>query len=199
MKVTKLVKHFIGSNSGSIAALEFAVLLPIFLILVIGGFEFNRYIVAKNKFQQASSNIVDYLSQQEALCNNEISRVASHAILPLVKYVKKGNQGVDLFTGYGGGCGRVPCQLWQQKHGGQQAGCEVPNYTVEGLPGGMVLAPGDNYIVYQNCRLYQPAMPIVNNFVTTFSPSNPLKMYSYAIFRPRNGDITSLTPYGQCN
>lgn len=57
-----MLKRFFKDNSG-IAAIELAMLLPIFLIMLISGYEVGRYIMILNKIQSAGYTLSNIVAQ----------------------------------------------------------------------------------------------------------------------------------------
>lgn len=67
------IKNYVNGitrNEYGVAAIEFALVLPILLLLLIGSVELTRFVLVNQKVEKVASQIADYVSQVEDPTNN---------------------------------------------------------------------------------------------------------------------------------
>lgn len=72
-----------GAATAGLAALEFALILPIMVVLYLGGFEVSEAFMINRKVTHATSALGDMVAQAEDICDSEMANIldAAEAIL----------------------------------------------------------------------------------------------------------------------
>lgn len=179
-----MLQRFIRNNRG-VAALELVLLAPIFLIMVISGFEVGRYVMIMNKLQSAGftlSNIVAQTWPATVLNACDTSRLSEETLrnitagMPTLMEPFSGDQTdlkviVSSLQKVGAAGGGSLNMAWQQESG------ELGEYTseIEGAAGaaavisdgavsGQLIAGLDNtenVLVLEAFYRYRPIFPAI--------------------------------------
>lgn len=68
------VRRF-GADRRAVSAIEFALILPILLLLLMGSFDVTRAIDAKNKTVMLSRTIADFVAQNSSVTTTELANI----------------------------------------------------------------------------------------------------------------------------
>ncbi|MBW7851550.1 MAG: pilus assembly protein [Rhodospirillales bacterium] len=166
-------------------ALEFGLLLPFLVVLLLGGIEAGRLLVLGQKIERVAGTLADLVSQAEALTAAEVD-----ALLVAAKHIASPFQfedaGAVIVSSVGlDGRGR-PVVNWQRKGGGQLAVSSSvgrPGRRAT-LPAGFSIRSGETVIVAES---YYDFHPLV--FGQVFPPRI---VQHLALFRPRLGALETL-------
>ena len=81
-RTTNTFKEFRDGTSG-VSAVEFAVLMPVMTLLLLGSFDIARAITVKAKTSQLSSTISDFVSQNQTITEDDLDGIiaASKTVL----------------------------------------------------------------------------------------------------------------------
>jgi Flp pilus assembly protein TadG len=80
--MTSLLRRF-AHDTGAVSAVEFAVLLPVLLLLLLGSFDIARAIDVKTKTTLLSRTVSDFVSQNESITPADLASIvqASRSVL----------------------------------------------------------------------------------------------------------------------
>jgi Flp pilus assembly protein TadG len=172
-------------NQRGVAALEFALSLPLLILLMFGVVEITRFILVGQMVTNVSRTMADLSSQGKTMTEAELTSLFS-----ATKFVAKpfdmqtnGKVIVSSISVTGGGS---PDMNWQRSHG-DLAGVS----SAIGIPGNsLILPPGftvrEGYTVIA-AEAYYDFSPIVFSWITP-----PRRLYRASYFRARLGALTTL-------
>ena len=195
-------KHFLSgfkSSQDGVAYLEFAICLPVLIIMLMGAIEMTRFIIITQKVEKTAFTLSDIISQGKTISTSDLDKMmyaASQVMLPytmagdgrvVVSSVKQDNSVNSLPTIQWqyvsqGANGSWAGQTSQLGAGGTNA---TPGSTVI-LPGNLTLNDQDNVVVTEVFYNYQPL--IASNGVI---PGR--RIYKVSVFKPRLGDLSTLS------
>lgn len=178
-------------RSDGVAAMEFALNLPLLLILGFGGFEVSRLLLAQQKTDKIAYIVADVISQSttSTLNNAQISQILTAAaqVMNPFPFGAKGFVIVNSVTQTGvPSVSNKPKVTWQRTGGGSmtkpsQVGTSGNNAV---LPGGITLVDKDNVIVVEVFYQYTPL------FGAGYVASQ--QFYRTATYKPRLGSLTTV-------
>ncbi len=182
----KFIRHLLRSQRG-IAAMEFALTLPIWVIFLLGLCDGTFYMLKSEKTDRIAYSVTDIVTQYQAisLSNlNDIVLAASQLMLPF----QFSSNGVIIITSIYQPPGGSPTICWQYSGGGtllktSQFGTAngspvCANGSPATLPSGLTLNDNDNVIISE---VYYSFSPLFMND-TIFPPTN---IYRLAVYKPR--------------
>lgn len=182
----------LGRNRQGIALIEFAIVLPVFMLLFIGSVETARYLLFREKLESSATQMLNIINQSSNV--NKASLDNLYAAFPdLIKpYV---SDDVQIITTQivNPASGETNCQAvasWQYPEGGSRiapkVGGPVDTRTIS-------LLGGDNIVAIEVFATYKP---LVDSSVTrSILGQNPL-IYAYTYEHARYGQF-SLDPVTQ--
>lgn len=109
------LSRFISDNK-AVAAIEFALIVPILLALFLGGFEITRYVLIYQKVSKTTSSISDLISRSNELYENDISNSFNAIEHLLAPYYVEGEVKVIISSIMYDGSGNL--LNWQRCGGG---------------------------------------------------------------------------------
>ncbi len=163
-----------------VAAVEFAIALPILVVLLIGGAEYTRYCVANQKLERVTASVADLTSQAQSLSLAELQTIFGvvDTMLRPFSIDESGKVIVSSVSGQGS----KAVVKWQESYGGSgdqtKVGAKGATAT---LPSGLTLRDGENVIVCETFMLFEPMF--VSDLI------NEARLYRVAAFRPRFGSL----------
>jgi Flp pilus assembly protein TadG len=168
-----------------VTLVEFALVAPILVTMIIGGFEISRYVLIQQKLNGVSASMADLVAQAETLSAAELSSLFT-SVDYLIKPFEFGSDGVVIVSSIGAVNGGAPTVFWQRKGGGTLThGSEFGNEGQPAtLPTGFVIRSGESMIVAEVFFTYSPLLG--EKFVTT------KELYHRAFLRPRFGALQQL-------
>jgi Flp pilus assembly protein TadG len=177
-----LLRRFRGDGRG-VAAIEFALILPILVLLTLGCFEVPRYVLLWQRIERASSGVSDLVAQaDEPMTANQMSDIMSAAKIMMQPYAifNAGNIVVTSINNPTGGGGvkntwRISCPS------GVAGTLGAINATPVGLPAGLSPTLDNEVLVTEVSFTYTPV------FSTIIYQGNTLKAIAYT--RPRNHNL----------
>ncbi|MHA1571860.1 MAG: TadE/TadG family type IV pilus assembly protein [Alphaproteobacteria bacterium] len=176
----RLLKR-IRRHQGGAIVIEFAAALPVFVLLLMGGFEFARFAMANQKVARVGGLVNDYVAQATAMDTAQINDLFAAAQRIAAPFDLAAQGAVIVTTVEGTGSG--PEVLWQQTG----AGALVASSAI-GAPGGVATLPvgltvddNESIVVTEVFFEYQPV------FVGSVVPSSQL--YYQSFNRPRSALI----------
>jgi Flp pilus assembly protein TadG len=192
MAMRNWLKRLFGfrrDDRGALVA-EFALMLPMMMVLMMGGAEVGRFVLINQKMDRAAASMADLVAQEEKMTTATMTGLFN-AVSPTMTPFTMGSSGVMIVSAIGLS-GTTPKVLWQRKGGGSLS--VASKIGVEGgnaaLPTGLMLSTGQTLIVAE----------IVYNFTTLFVPNTYTigiienqQLYHRAFFRPRLGLLDTIT------
>jgi Flp pilus assembly protein TadG len=176
--VRSKIRDIIKDKSGNVA-IEFALLLPIMILLLLGTFEIANYVLCYNKVSRVNSSIAD-MSSRSSLTPNALTAIIATA--PIIgKPFNYGTNGrVILTTVYKASSGTAAIIEQQIVGSGSisvtsKIGTAINNAAT--LPAGFTISAGDRILISETFFTYTP---IFSNIVTL-----PINLYDQAIYRLR--------------
>jgi Flp pilus assembly protein TadG len=185
-RLRKLLGRFRRDRRG-VAAIEFALIVPILLLLALGCFEVPRYVLLWQRLERAASGVSDLVAQaDEPMTSTQMTDIMSAAKILMLPYdvITNGSIVVTSINNPTGGTGvkntwRVFCGTVNST-GKLGAVGATPSSTA--LP--TALSPSlDNEVLVT--EIYFNFTPVFkNNFIYTGST-----LYAVAYTRPRNHNL----------
>lgn len=184
MQIRKYLLSLLKSTEG-VAMVEFALVLPILLIMFLNGYEMNRYLIVHQKVEKVAYTVTDVVTQSSALTISQLNQILSAATELMNPYSFTNDGVVILSSIYQSGTTNPPIIRWQYTGGGSLAktsliGTAGGNAT---LPSGFTLNDRDNIII---AEVYYHYTPILSGTLV-----NTTDIYKTAIYRPRLGALTT--------
>ncbi len=164
-----MLKRFSRARSG-MAAVEFALLLPVVLLGFLGANEVSSAVQVSQKISQTASTTADLVAQASAISNSDLTNVYSAAGAIAFPYSTNGETiVVSSIADNGGGRGRV---LWSATQNGtaRTVGSTLP------LPAGIMTTNG-TLILAEVTYAYTPS--------TNLAIAGAIHMRSQFYARPR--------------
>jgi Flp pilus assembly protein TadG len=81
----RICRHFLGATAG-VAAIEFAILLPLLLLVLFGTIEFGSAIVIKSKVRAAASTVAEIANQYTTIQNSDMTAILDAAAAIITPY-----------------------------------------------------------------------------------------------------------------
>jgi len=175
------------SEQGGIAAVEFALVMPILFLLLLGGTEMARFILVHIKAEKMAYSVADVISQYESVTGGDVAMVFDATADLMSPYDAFGANGLVILSSVR----KEPDEDDQEVHwqcaGGGSA--TVASHVGEvddpaTLPGEMKLEDNDNVVVSEVFYTYTP---IIN-----WIDIQGVQIYKSAMFRPRLGALTAV-------
>lgn len=179
-----LRRRFFGDRRGAILV-EFAVALPVIIVIIIGGFDTGRYVLLHQKMDRAAATMADLVSRPTSISAAEIDIMFS-AASELMQPFDLGTRGRVIVSSVSKEAGNAEQIDWQYAGGGSytavsQIGAAGETPT---LPDGFTVRDDENLIVTEVFYDYEP---VFTGFVI-----EPSEVWHFAIRRPRRGDLSTL-------
>ncbi len=183
MTLSAPTRRFASDQSG-LAAVEFALVLPVLLLLALGLAEVGRFALLSLKLQHAATTMADLVSRDEALTVAAVQSMFS-ATGHIVQPFDIADQGVVVLSGIGVDPGKVAAVFWQQHGAGKLA--RASDIGTSGgkatLPKDLAVRDGETVIAAEVFFSYEP-------WLLRLVPATLLRRVAY--FRPRLGTLRSL-------
>lgn len=167
-------------------AVEFAVVAPVLVVLMVGTFEVTRYVLLHQKLDRMAVAASDLVSQGETITTAQLADIFSATGL-IAEPFTIGADGVVIISSVyrTGGATRI---VWQRFGTGSlsaasQLGAENADPS---FPAGFSLKDGESAIFAEVYYQFRPM------FAPDLVPASLL--YHRAIFRPRRGTLETILP-----
>jgi len=201
MRMTRHLKHFMQSCNTGVALIEFAFVLPLLLIMLIGMIELTNYTIINQKLDKVATSMANFVTQGTTVGVSELNFYAEVVPQIMSPYTFSGTV---VFSSVANGippncppnaiCSPPPpcsCISWQHSILGADPSQIGSPGGVATLPSGYTVLSGQNIIVAEAYQHYAPLLSISGNFVPAFTPQT---LYKIAIFKPRQGSLNTLGP-----
>jgi Flp pilus assembly pilin Flp len=185
MSCISLLRRF-GSDTRGVAAIEFALLVPIATLMLLGVLEICNYLLANQRTEKMAHTISDVVTQADSISVSEIKSIlgATDEIMKPFPFSKRGHV---VITSVHRNVGEGPEVAWQYEGGGSRANSASKFGTLgkaSPLPAGFTINERETVIITEVYYDYPP-------LVTKMFSDNPL-IYKYAFYKPRLGALDSL-------
>lgn len=170
------------------ALMEFALALPMLVLLLIGSFDLFEMLLMTQKCQRLAATLGDIVAQADdplrAAQVDALFAAGSHVLEPF-DHAAGGRAMVSAVVLNSSG---VPMVAWQRIDGGALAATSRVGAAggAAVLPAGLPLRTGETVIVAEAFQSFSPA------FVGSVLPARTV--YEAAYYRPRLGNLASLSP-----
>jgi Flp pilus assembly protein TadG len=195
------IKHswnaFKQSNRG-VAAIEMAIMLPVFLLVLFGMIEYSRMILIQQKLDKTVAAMGDFITRGEFACSADMAafRNVARDIMDPFDFTS-GNIVFSSVVNYNNAiapcAAEVACVSWQDGNG-SRIGDPGTSPDRNGI-GGLEIDQGQSYIITEVSFNYVPLLPASGNIIDALQP-RPINLIS--IHKPRLGSLTQLDPAGKC-
>lgn len=179
----KNFKKFIWQNT-AIASVEFALLVPLLLLLFLGGFETTRFILVSQKVSKTASSISDLVSRMPELTESDVSNTFNAVEHLLDPYYEADDVLVVVSSIMNDGSDDVI--NWMRCGGGNYV--ENSDLSINGttatLPTVLALGLNEDTIATEVFYDYRPVL--ANDII------GPVVIYKVRYTKPRLGALTSL-------
>jgi Flp pilus assembly protein TadG len=178
------LKRLFKDRSGN-ALIETAFVMPILVLIILGGVEISRYVLLNEKLDSVAASIGDLVAQAETISATDVDNLFEAAKF-VIKPFSLGDNGAVMVSSVGATDGDPPTVRWRRSGGGalsvtSELGAVGANAT---LPAGFTVPSGDSTIVAEVFYDYTPWL--------LSSVTSPPRLYHRAMFRPRFGALTTL-------
>jgi hypothetical protein len=178
-----------------IAAVEFAILMLVLILLLVGMVDVARYVSAALKLERVTSGTADVGTQYQSLSDG-MTVVTGNEVGILFMAAEQIAMPLDL-THYGAviiTCisdqGNGPTVMWQRRTGRTNAVSVIGSGSAATLPSGFTLRYGDSVLFVEAFYTLHPYLFSIG----WLSPSDvQVDLRSVAVYRPRFGTLTTLT------
>ena len=197
LRKSGLFSRFLKDKS-AVAMVEFAMLLPLIMIMTLGSFEVGRYALLTQKLDRISATMADLVARAEALSATEMDNLfnsTDHLAQPF----DFTGAGMVIVTSVLGRDGMDPIIIGQRSKGtitgasskiGSDGGsATLPTVFTDG--DGQTLAEGEGLIVSEVFYNYAPFFAGDGGKLLPMDLFNGSTMYRQAFFRPRLSERTT--------
>ena len=179
------IKFF--KNIKAVAAVEFALTLPILLLLYTGCFELTRYIIIQEKVGKTAASVSDLVSRSTTISETDISNIFASVQYLMEPYYTSTGTEVIIYsvTNYGNG----PIINWVRTGGGSFYSPNGQSIGSAGgaatLPAGFSLSLNEETII---CEVYYNFIPIIGPNIVGSQQIHKLRFT-----KPRLGALNTVT------
>jgi len=186
-RVGRFAHRLMRACRGAVAT-EFAMAMPVIMLIVLGGSEIARYALLHQKLARAAVTMADLVSQAEEISEADIAQLFS-AVDPVMSPFRMGADGIVILSSVTASGGDPAQVAWQRSGGGTFATANSglgPEGGAASLPAGFVVRDGETAIVAEVFYSFAPL------FTAGLIPVSTL--YQRALFRPRFGSLAAVAP-----
>lgn len=176
----------LGRDPSGMSAVEFGLMIPIFLVLGAGMIDFSRLILISQKLQSGTFIVADLAARDKTLSEAQVDDIFL-ALGNIVEPFDLTTRGTAHVTSVVGVAGSDPTVAWQRTGAG-----DLVEPSQIGVPGGLAVIPatlalgdGENMIVSEVFYDFEPI------FGVSFG-ADVLRRVAY--YRPRLGTLATLAP-----
>jgi Flp pilus assembly pilin Flp len=167
-------------------AVEFAVVAPVLVALMVGTFEVTRYVLLHQKLDRMAVAASDLVSQGETITAAQLADIFTATGL-IAEPFTIGADGVVIISSIYRVAGVTTIRWQRSGTGSMSAGSRVgAEGAAPNFPAGFVLKDGESVIFAEVFYQFRPM------FAPDLVPASTL--YHRAIFRPRRGTLDTITP-----
>jgi Flp pilus assembly protein TadG len=167
-------------------AVEFAAMMPILALILLGVFELSRFMIAIQKVDRIAAAMADYVSQTDKVTQSELTDLFDAVANIASPYSFETGVVIvsSVFKATESGATSV---VWQRQGGGGLASASEigPEDGTAILPGGMTLTANEGMVAAEAMMDYQPL------FLDALI--SPIRIYRVAFYRPRKSQQVALS------
>lgn len=164
-----------------VAALEFAIILPILLLTLIGLYDVGEYVFCNIKMNRTAQNLSNAITRED-LTSAELTAILQAAPLIAQPFNFSSGEGNVIVTSVSNPSGEGAQVMWKQAYPGGTGGSRI---NPGSLPGGLILDANETVIFTEVFYTFQPLLP-------GYIFSDALDVYALAAAVPRKGNMTTL-------
>lgn len=175
-------ERFLKDERG-VTAIEFALVLPVVLLVLLGCFEVPRYVLIVQKISRTSSGVADLVAQSdEPLMRKQLIDIFAAGKIMMQPYdvVAKGKIYVTTINNTTG----TAALGWTKNNGGTGPGSNIT--SIASIPAAIRPALNEQVIAVEVFFTYQPVLSTL-----IYSGST---LYRVSYTRPRNKNLTTEPP-----
>jgi hypothetical protein len=181
--------------TAGVALIEFALVLPLLILLFVGATEVTRFAILHQKLDKAASAMADYVTQGKEVASPDLD-VFSQALQQIVNPFSF--NGTVIFTSVllnadvaNPPCpaSPAPCIMWQGKRLGSDASLIGAAGGAASLPAGFTMQNGQNIIVTEIFYHFDPILPLTGTLIPALGSQT---VYKSAIYKPRINALPTL-------
>jgi Flp pilus assembly protein TadG len=182
--LTRLLRRLRRDTAGA-GAIEFAMMLPVLVLLLFGVVEVGRYIYLNMKLQNASGNVADIVSRPDQVNAADIQNLFAAAPTLMAPFDAAGRLRIIVSGVIVPGPNDPPEVAWQaDSQTGPDAGSAIGAVgQTASVPEGLVYNGGEALIVAEVFYDYDPWL---------FGLAGDRRLDKVSYFRPRRGTLASL-------
>lgn len=176
----------IRRDTRGVSALEFALLLPVLVVLAVGTIEFGRLILLTQKLQNGTFILADLAARDRTLSEEQLQNIFL-ALATLIEPFEFANSGTAIVSSVVSPASGPALIAWQRQGAGALTAQSAVGAAgaVADLPDTLVLAPNETLIVSEIVYSYTPIFGMLASDQT-------LRRTAY--FKPRLGTLETLLP-----
>lgn len=181
------VAEFWRDRRGAIVV-EFALVAPLLVLMMLGTFEVTRYILLHQKLDRMAIAAGDLVAQGETITIAQLTDIFAATGL-IAEPFTIGNAGVVIVSSAYRATGTSTVQVAWQRTGTGTLGAASTVGTQGGsatLPAGFTLREGESAIIAEVFYEFRPVL------APDLTP--PARLFHRAIFRPRRGLLNQIDP-----
>jgi Flp pilus assembly protein TadG len=183
----------LGHDRRGVALLETALVIPVLIVMLLGGYEVARYALLQQKLTRTVISTADLVTQGETISAPELDSILSAASFMMQPFADESAQNI-IVTSITATSAGVPKIDWQRPGGGSLTGVASKLGTTVGatatLPTGFTVAANTNAIFAEIFYQFSPT------FAADIVP--PQTLYQLAVFRPRVTALSTLCANLNC-
>lgn len=175
-------KTLIRYRDQGVAAVEFALILPVILLTFIGLYEVGEFVYCNNKMNRTAQSLSNIITRGD-ITSGDLNNVMAAASLIAQPFDFVKGDGNVIVTSVSNPTGNQAEIMWQQAYPG---GTGASKISPGSLPGGLALGMGETVIFTEVFYTFQPLVP---GYVLS---AQDLDIYALAAAVPRKGQMTTL-------
>jgi len=197
-KFWSALRRFGGAERGAIA-IEFAFVISILVVILMGAYECTRYILVNLKADRTASTVADLVSQSDGMSVGILNDVYQAAIDQMQPYDQTNSGRIIVSSIYNTGNPDQAVVVWQCQGGGSYTTGVTSRVGVKGanatLPANFTVPVGQNVIVaevyYHYTTSLFPSLKNIGGY--QFNLFQPTTFYHVTYDRPR-GSLFTVDP-----
>jgi hypothetical protein len=194
--IRQRLMHFLRASETGVALIEFAVTLPVLLVMLVGMIELTYVTLVNQKLDKVAGSMSDFATQGRTISVSDINAFALAVPQIMRPFTFSGTvvfSSVANFRNPSPPCltTNVPCIAWQRAILGGDGSRIGGAGGIATLPDNYPVLTGQNVIVAEVFHNYTPLLGTSASFIAAFSAQ---QFYKVAISKPRQGTLTTLLP-----
>jgi Flp pilus assembly protein TadG len=174
-----------GLGSGGNVSVEFALCVPVLLLLMLGSAEMGRYIILHQKMDRVATTISDLVARADTITEDDLNDIFT-AAGQVAEPFDLADLGVVIVSSVTNSDGSGPVIAWQRSGGGSYSASS--HLGAEGdtpvLPPDFVVRQGETAIISE---VYYDFTPFLSELIV-----EPQVIYRTAHHRPRLGTLEEI-------